>query len=159
MGKSGSLLWRIKDSLLDYLAGMPDASVGGTRQSDASDAPFAFTESPESTASRPSYLGRIRITAHDGLMDIDLVDPVVVADGDRWIVTFRTPRGESLGVVRLTAVEERTERGLVLRRSNDVALLMDAAPLFGGNYAPYTRMAPLEFSARLAETRPGREQR
>jgi hypothetical protein len=146
----GSLTWSIKESLLTYLRDMPDAVVAGSRASDAADAPFVFAEAPDSTPERPRYLGNIRIRAHDGLMNVDISDPAVVPEKGGWVLVFRTATGAELRFARLADLDENESEGLLTRRSSDVALLIDATPLFGGNYAPYTRLAAVVFSATAA---------
>jgi len=145
---AGTLSWAVKESLLEYLSGVPGAVVAGTRATEEIDAPFVFTEAPDSSPSVPKYVGRIRIEAHDGLMNIDAQDPQLAPVSHGWILTVSNPSGSILPFVRLGRMTERHEGGLWIRRSDDVALLIDAASLFDNRYAPHTRMAPVEFSVR-----------
>jgi hypothetical protein len=146
----GSLTWSVKESLLDYLRNIPDAVVAGARAGDAEDAPFVFAEAADSTPERPKYVGALRIRAHGGLMDVDIADPSLVPEKGGWVLTFRTADGADLRFARLADIDEREDEGILIRRANDVALLLEATPLFGGNYAPYTRLAAVVFSTTAA---------
>jgi hypothetical protein len=83
-------------------------------------------------------------------MNVDISDPALVPEKGGWVLIFRTTAGAELRFARLAELDEHEAEGLLTRRSSDVALLIDAAPLFGGNYAPYTRLAAVVFTTTAA---------
>jgi len=146
--KTGMLRWALKESLLWYLGAMEDSIVEGERESADESARFLFLEAADSSPEAPRYIGRLRIHAHGGLMDIDLSDPWIQIDGETRTLMFHTPKGD-LAMAQFARVSETRTDDLLSVQVDDVALTSEASPLFGGQYGPYTRLDALDYSTAL----------
>lgn len=130
------LVWPIKESLLLYLRALPDAVISGPHSENG----FAFEASCDEAGVIRSH-GTIRLTAHDGQLDIVLGDLEVVHDGVAGVLSARTDAetGERRDIARLGPVDRRGDLCII----DDVALTHEGATLFQGHYGAYTRMAPV----------------
>lgn len=130
------LIWEVKPSLIAYLRAMPDAVISGPLTEHG----FEFDASCDDAGVVLS-LGRIRMTAHAGELDIVIRDLRVVHDGQAGTLSALTAidSEERRDIARLGPVDHHGEAATIA----DVALTHEGAALFRGNYAPYTRMAPL----------------
>ncbi len=143
------LIWEVKPSLIAYLRAVPDGVISGP----LTEAGFAFDASCDDTGEILSH-GRIRLTAHAGELDIVIGDLRVVHDGQTGALSALTAPDseERRDIARLGPVDHHGEAATIA----DVALTHDGAALFQGNYAPYTRMAPLTITRSGSAAKTGR---
>ena len=72
------LVWGLKESFLDYVAGCPDGSVElspGTGQ--LPDGRFYFSPDPSAPPAALHFCGGVRLRAYGGMLDVCLMDPRV----------------------------------------------------------------------------------
>ena len=130
------LIWPVKESLVAYLAALPDAVLSGPHFEGG----FPLEASCEEAGTIRSR-GTIRLTAHEGQLDIVLRDLEVIHDGTTGTLSALTGLGasERCDIARLGPASRRGDLDVV----DDVALTHEGAALFEGHYGAYTRMAPL----------------
>lgn len=141
------LRWAIRDSFLDYVDALEDATVLGARDPRGS---FVFERTADADGSpsaehgtdRPiaRFTGPVEIRAHGGALSLVFADPHVAHDGTRGLLSVRVPVAGRLDLATLGPVRS-AERGLHI---SDVALTLAGAELFAGHYRPHTRMAALD---------------
>jgi len=136
-GDEARLRWGVKHSLIDYVLGVYDgaieASDGATREPDAT---FVFEPDPagdEDGVRR--FRGRVRITAYDGQMHIELADPWVESDGDAGptLTVFSELDGRRIPMARLAPREDGWSATLTTL----------GADVLGPQYAPGAEIDPV----------------
>lgn len=140
------LRWAIRDSFLDYVDALEDATVLGARDPRG---PFVFEratgadDSPrgEHGTDRPiaRFAGAVEIHAHGGALSLVFADPHVMHDGTRGLLSVRVPVAGRLHLATLGPLR-LAEQGLEIP---SVALTLAGAELFAGHYRPHARMDAL----------------
>jgi len=134
------LEWAIRDTFLAYLQAIEavvDLRGGAMRTEDGAIAfPLAQT-APDLLQAR----GRFRAVAHGGALDLLIAEPALRRDADGWGLEWAS--GDGLRTRARLLGEAPSDILAGDRAFRDVALTAAAAELFGGNYAPWARMAPV----------------
>ncbi|QCR20231.1 HtaA domain-containing protein [Agrococcus sp. SGAir0287] len=135
----GSLVWRIKESLIAYVRGMSDGEVL---------LDDGVVETAEGFAFPPRGLdgdtlrfgGVVTFEGHNGMMHVELSEPSLTPVGDGWRVEFSDPDAPTvrLHFADVAAIEEADAGG---RRGLGTTLTADGADLFFG---PYEAGTPLD---------------
>jgi len=135
----GSLVWRIKASLIDYVRGMSDGEVllddGVVETADG----FAFP--PRGIDGRTlRFGGVVTFEGHNGMMHVELAEPSLTPVGDGWRIEFSDPDAPTvrLHFADVASVEESDDG---MRRAAGTTLAADGADLFFG---PYEAGTPLD---------------
>ncbi|MGY1838141.1 MULTISPECIES: HtaA domain-containing protein [unclassified Modestobacter] len=156
---SGVLAWGLRASFLDYFLAVPDASM--RLQGVAFDEVHRRLVFPLERVCRSKHElvaqagGQALLTAHEGEMHLDLLRPAVLLTATEGLLTCDDSGGHRLTVARL--LDATTDLDLVVGlawRFEDVALSVEGTGLFGAQYAPWTRMAPVEVSLDEEPLRP-----
>lgn len=141
-----ALVWGLRASLLRYVS-----SVGGTvsRAAPATWADerfvFPFDRPVEDETGRSAFLfsGEVALRAYDGLLDVQIADPVLQLAGDDGVLSASTlDRSRHYG---LALLKRRSSASGVVEF--DAVLHEDAVPLFGGVYERGTALDPVLLSA------------
>lgn len=147
------LRWAIRDSFLDYVDALEDATVRGTRDARgsfvfarATDAGEAASAGQGADARIARFTGTVEIHAHGGALSLVFEDPHVSHDGTRGLLSVRVPAAGRLDLATLGPLRS-AEHGPDI---TDVALTLAGAELFAGHYRPYARMAALAFDLRAS---------
>jgi len=133
------LEWGIRDTFLAYLDAV-EAVVEADGAERSTDAGIAFPIARIGQRELETT-GRFRARAHGGALDLLIAEPAIVRDPDGWAMHWTSHQGRLLGARLLGAGPERLDIGSW--DFGDVALTAEGAAQFGGNYAPWTRMAPV----------------
>lgn len=147
------LSWGIKRSFIDYINGLPDASVslvGGATVDDAGLFHFAPDNSDYDAVRGTGILrfrGDVRLSGHHGMMFVRLLDPWIAFTGGRGILSIST--GDDAGqdraavaVLRAGAPAQAPDGSLVWS-DVEVAITDEGSELFDGQYAAGQPMDPL----------------
>ena len=141
MAVPSELCWAIRESFLEYVEALPDATISCSAGAQRAEHGFTFpaAEIPE-TESSLRFVGEVRVSAHAGALNVVLRDPhIVVDDGGAWLeITTDTGRMRPARLLDAPSlpVSERASFA-------DVALTLDGASWLGGVYNPWTRVAPI----------------
>jgi hypothetical protein len=126
---------------MDYVLTLADAVIEAAGGAEHQEEGFVFARGSAS-ADRLNFRGRVRITAHEGAMDVLLADPSLIFEGnDAWLEC--TTKDGRLRVVRLLdcpALETLAAGGGEI---SDIALTMDGSAWLGDVYRPWKRMDPI----------------
>ncbi|MEV1130479.1 HtaA domain-containing protein [Agromyces sp. NPDC049794] len=140
-----SLGWPIKESLLDYLAALEDATVevdGAERTTNG----FHFPVD-SSRADGASFQGTVRMTAHGGMLNVEIGFPQIVRVGSDVMLRVSTPSG-AIDLARI--LDYPADDALLLHSGGvvaDIALTTAGSALLGNVYGPWTRLAPMTLVA------------
>lgn len=145
------LEWGIRASFLEYVESIPESSVevvGAERR----DGVFRF---PARTDGSLEFIGRIRLLAHGGELDVSLSEPAVEEQNDGVVITGDIG-GARVALARLLDCPPLPELRVHGGMAADVALTMDGAEWLGGVYGPWARVDPVRItpsSPRAASSR------
>jgi hypothetical protein len=147
------LSWGIKRSFIDYIHGLPDASVAAVDGADMDQAGafhFAPDRSDYDVGSGTGVLrfrGDVRLSGHQGMMFVRLLDPWIALTGGRGILSIST--GEDVGQDRTAVAFLRAGApipatdGSLSWSGIEVAITDEGSELFDGQYAAGQPMDPL----------------
>ncbi|GAA2175583.1 hypothetical protein GCM10009846_26060 [Agrococcus versicolor] len=145
----GSLVWRIKSSLIAYVLGMSDGEVllddGVVETAEG----FAFPPRPADAGADADALddpdtrrfcGVVTFQGHNGMMHVELSEPSITRVGDGWRIEFSDPdaptrRLHFADVAAVASGQDHREHG------TGTTLAADGADLFFG---PYEQGTPLD---------------
>ncbi|WP_417563032.1 HtaA domain-containing protein [Microbacterium sp.] len=138
----GYIEWAIRDTFLTYLDAV-HASIelsSGAERSERGTVDFPVSHR---SADRIEASGSFRATAHGGALDLEITEPVILRQASHWVLGWTgsdgcQPRARLLGITPAALPEDYT--------FEDVALTSDGASQFGGNYRPWSRMAPIRLT-------------
>jgi hypothetical protein len=147
------LSWGIKRSFIDYINGLPDASVSavdGATVDEAGHFRFAADSSDYDTVRGTGILrfrGDVRLSGHHGMMFVRLLDPWIAFTGGRGILSIST--GDGIGQDRTAVASLRSgaphqaAEGSLVWTDVEVAITDEGSELFDGQYAAGQPMDPL----------------
>lgn len=135
----GSLVWRIKSSLIGYVRGMSDGEVlvdDGVHETQHG---FAF---PPRGADGDTlrFGGVVTFQAHNGMMHVELSEPSLTPVGDGWRVEFSDPDAPTVRL-HFADVASVVTGGDGTQHGTGTFLAADGADLFFG---PYEQGTPLD---------------
>jgi hypothetical protein len=147
------LSWGIKRSFIDYINGLPDASVSAVNGATV-DTAGLFRFAPGTSdydAVRGTgilrFRGDVRLSGHHGMMFVRLLDPWIAFTGGRGILSIST--GDDVGqdraavaVLRAGAPSQAADGSLIWAEVQ-VAITDEGSELFDGQYAAGQPMDPL----------------
>jgi hypothetical protein len=147
------LSWGIKRSFIDYIHGLPDASVSAVDGAVMDPAP-AFRFAPdrsdydvETGTGVLRFRGDVRLSGHQGMMFVRLLDPWIALTGGRGILSIST--GEDAGQDRTAVAVLRAGAPIAAADGSltwsdiEVAITDEGSALFDGQYAAGQPMDPL----------------
>lgn len=147
------LSWGIKRSFIDYINGLPDASVSAVDGATVDEAGL-FRFAPDSSdydAARGTgilrFRGDVRLSGHHGMMFVRLLDPWIAFTGGRGILSIST--GDAVAQDRTAVASLRAGRpsqaadGSLAWADVEVAITDEGSELFDGQYAAGQPMDPL----------------
>jgi hypothetical protein len=147
------LSWGIKRSFIDYINGLPDASVSVVNGATVDETGlFRFAaENSDYDAVRGTgilrFRGDVRLSGHHGMMFVRLLDPWIVFTGGRGILSIST--GDDVGQDRTAVASLRSGAprqaadGSLIWADVEVAITDEGSELFDGQYASGQLMDPL----------------
>lgn len=136
---AGSLVWRIKSSLIGYVRSMSDGEVLLDHGALETPEGFAFPAlGAEDGVLR--FGGCITFQGHNGMMNVELAEPSLTPVGDGWRVEFSDPDAPTVrlhfaDVAAVVTGSDGTQHG------TGSTLAADGADLFFG---PYEQGTPLD---------------
>ena len=141
------LSWRVRDSLLVYVLGVGGSiEVAESARADDGLYTFAFDER-HSDAGIAAYRGSVHLRAHEGLMDVLIVDPWIHLNPQGMQLSIGSSDPESRSVLMdLVAAEPVVAGGLTVWRDVGTRLAATGAAAFAFNYPVGAEFAPLSFS-------------
>ncbi|GAB3615673.1 hypothetical protein GCM10027416_02300 [Okibacterium endophyticum] len=163
------LVWGIKNSLIDYLARVGDASSqvsAGAGLVGPGEFYFAVADTSGFDGSTLTgtirFRGELRLRAHSGLLAVDVRDPWLEFGDEGWTLTSEVG-GEHKPVsndspsrarlVDLEPVDVVNDGEVIMLPDVPTRLAAESAGLFDGMYPVGTAFAPLH--VRVARTAPG----
>jgi hypothetical protein len=139
------MMWGIKSSFVDYIAGMPDGAMSVTDGAVAADGGFLFPVIDHEDFDRSTGLGLlrfggdVRFRAHNGVLSVRIAHPELVADGDGARILIRDVRDEPLELAWLGMPEPLAGGGLRIP-----AMLAPAGvPYFNDVYPQGSELDPI----------------
>jgi hypothetical protein len=147
------LSWGIKRSFIEYINGLPDASVSvvnGATVDETGLFRFAAEKSDYDAVRGTGILrfrGDVRLSGHHGMMFVRLLDPWIVFTGGRGILSIST--GDDVGQDRTAVATLRSGAprqaadGSLIWADVEVAITDEGSELFDGQYAAGQPMDPL----------------
>jgi Htaa len=147
------LSWGIKRSFIEYINGLPDASVTAADGAAVEETGrFRFTPAlseydVESGTGILRFRGDLRLSGHHGMMFVRLLDPWIAITGGQGILSIST--GEDAGLDRTavavlhTGTPTRESDGSLTWTRVEVAITDEGSELFDGQYAAGQPLDPL----------------
>lgn len=152
----GTLRWLIHAPFLHYVEGLPDCSIevtDGARRAD--DGSFVFPLTAHSAASGRSTVltshGRVVISAYDGMLRVDLINPRLELDRDSGRLFTENPY-RAADFVPIANVSSESSAGLAASepgQSSSAAVHLTSQGvgwLSDGRYPAGQRAAPIRWS-------------
>ncbi|MFC7432050.1 MULTISPECIES: HtaA domain-containing protein [unclassified Agrococcus] len=136
----GSLVWRIKASLIDYVRGMPDGEV--LLDDGVAETAGGFAFPPLGTEGGVlRFGGCVTFQGHSGMMHVELSEPSLTPVGDGWRLEFADPDAPTvrLHFADVASMTRGDDDGA--RHGAGTTLAADGADLFFG---PYEQGTPLD---------------
>ncbi|MFD4423144.1 HtaA domain-containing protein [Agromyces sp. NPDC058484] len=131
-----TLIWPIKQSLIEYVRGMADGTAEAAHGAVATDQGFEFPGSPEADL---AFRGTVTLTGHSGMLHLVFRDPALVRGDDGWVLTIADPDDPAIRLP-FARIASLTQEGGG-RRASGSALTADGADLFFG---PYVEGTPVD---------------
>ncbi len=173
-GVAGSLQWGVKESFRSYITG--NIAKGGIQTSGgatgAAGDRYTFPQSAKSafdTVARQGtvdYAGTVRFTGHDGVLDVRLTNPRIVATGGQATLVADVDSkdieggsfvqaGVTIGTLDLSAAKVSTANGTTTYAAVPAVLTAAGVPAFGSFYAAGDALDPVTFTVGAAVENPG----
>lgn len=152
---TGALHWAIRDSLLHYITvisrGTSELS-GGVELTDTG--AFSFPLRSADLIDQEWHLrfeGSVRFTAHQGFLDINIVNPEVVLGPDGGVLATRTPDSDEVTIplARTHASTPARVEDQLVWTGIATELMAAGVGLFGDVYTAGTELSPLEIRVTL----------
>lgn len=154
---TGALHWAIRDSLLHYITVISrgTSELGGGAELTESGA-FSFPLRSAELIGEEWHLqfdGSVRFTAHQGFLDINIVDPEIVLGPDGGVLATRTPDTElvpaTIPLARTQAASPERVADQLVWTGIATELMAAGVGLFGDVYTAGTELSPLEIRVTL----------
>lgn len=149
------MTWSVKQSFLTYLvsSGGVVLSDGGATVDDTGAGSWPVDDTStfdiDMLEGRLAFTGRVRYSAHAGLLEVDITEPeLVIADG----MAELSSQGQRLG--RFQVQREQGPAGYTVLVGHNGRLDPTALDLFGGVYDADTELDPLVVAIRTPEPLP-----
>lgn len=147
------LRWGIKRSFIDYINSLPDASVSavdGAAMDEAGLFRFAPDRSDYDVDGATGILrfrGDVRLSGHQGMMFVRLLDPWIALSGGRGILSIGTGeeagQGRTAVAVLRAGTPVRAADGSLTWTTVEVSITDEGSELFDGQYPAGQPMDPL----------------
>jgi hypothetical protein len=153
------LVWGIKRSFIQYIAGMPDGQGSATDGAVSLPGSIfhygvddAHSESSGEGLQIRAFVGDIRLAGHYGMLFVRVADPWIVSDGATAVLTIDDPwqreGQERMPVARLVLELTDSQAGIETWAGTSVQLTAAGAELFNDVYPEGELLDPLTMVVR-----------
>ena len=147
MSVVSELRWAVKESLLNYIEGLPDGQVDVTEPAYRDSQEFVFPKSSEvldfdleALTGDLRFQGRVLLTGHWGAMRVELSEPLLkLNEGSGELLFSQLGLFDSSSHFSFATIELVSAQDLVFR----VSLTQQGKTVLGGQYQAGETLSPL----------------